>query len=126
MRAMIKAAAAAAILLVATPALAMTVENSSPAGMAGARYLRGASSFAGSPTSGLQAALVGGGLRTDGGQEFSGDGASSYGYLTSAGPTDPAKARDFEDELSTYRTPGVTVHYATAPGAPAAATPQAK
>jgi hypothetical protein len=129
MRAMIKAAAAAAVLLMATPALALTPETSpSPAGLAGARFLSSEAALTG-PTSGLQAALVGSGLRTDGEPEFSGDSATSYGYLTSAEPADPAKTvveRYFEDELATYRVPGTTVNYATAPGVQVVATPQGK
>jgi hypothetical protein len=128
-RVMIKAAAAAAVLLMAAPALAMTLESSpSPASLAGARFLNAHGPFAG-PAMGLQAAVVGSGLRTDGGSEFSGDGAASYGYLTSAEPADSAKRgaeRDFEDELTTDRVPGVTVHYATAPGGQVAPTLQGK
>ena len=118
MQAMIKAATAAALLLMATPALAWTPESSpSAAALAGARYLNDQPALAG-PISNLQAAIVGHGLRTDGGAEFSGDSATSYGYLTSAEPKDPTKRgeeREFEDELVTSRTPGTTVVYATAP-----------
>ena len=129
MRATIKAAAAAAVLMMATPALAMTPEASpSAASLAGARFLNSQPAIGG-PFSNLQADIVGFGLRTDGRAEFSGDGAGSYGYLTSAEPTDPAKRvpeRAFEDELPNDRVPGVTVHYATAPGARVVATPQGK
>jgi hypothetical protein len=126
---MIKAAAAASVLLMATPVLALTPESSpSAASLAGARYLNARSAFAG-PAIGLQAAMVGSGLRTDGSPEFSGDGAASYGYLTSAEPAESATKgveRDFEDELATYRVPGVTVHYVAAPGGQVVATPQGK
>jgi hypothetical protein len=126
---MIKAAAAAAVLLTATPVLAMTLESSpSRASLAGARFLNAKAPFAfAGPASSLQAAMVGSGLRTDGGMEFSGDSAASYGYLTSAEPADSATRgveRDFEDELPTYRAPGLTVHYARPPEGVAA--PQGK
>lgn len=130
MRAMIKAAAAAAILLTATPALAMTSQSSpSPAGVKAARFLSDAAALTG-PISGRQAAFVGGGLRTAGGLEFAGDSAGSYGYFLSAEPRDPAKTgvveRAFEDELVTYRAPGTTINYTRAPGGQVVATPQGK
>lgn len=128
MRVMIKAAAAAVVLLIAAPALALTTAGPSAASFAGARFLHDQASLAG-PISNLQGAVVGFGLRTDGQAEFSGDTAGSYGYLTSAEPSDPSKAvasPSFQDELpTTYRTPGVTVYYGMAPGGRAAATPQA-
>lgn len=124
---MIKAAAAAAVLM-ATPALALTTNAPSAASFAGAQYLHDQAALAG-PISNLQGAVIGFGLRTDGQAEFSGDGAGSYGYLTSAEPSDPSKAvvsPYFQNELpTTYRTPGVTVYYGKAPGGQAAATPQA-
>lgn len=128
MRAMITAAGAAAVLLTATSVLAMTRESPSPAGMKGAQFLNGQAHLVGS-FSDLQARMVGGGLRTDGLEAFSGDGASSYGYLLSAEPADSAKAgaeRAFEDELPTPRAaPGTTVYYAKTPSTQAVA-PQAK
>lgn len=130
MRATIKAATAAAALLTAAPALALTVESTpSPAALAGARFLHAAAALTGGGGAGLLAAVVGGGLRTDGRPEFAGDASTSYGYLTSAEPSDPATTvvePSFEDELATYRAPGTTVRYATAPGVQVVATPPGK
>ena len=127
MRVMIKAAAATVVLLTAAPALALTTSAPSAASFAGARFLHDQAALAG-PVTNLQGAVIGFGLRTDGQAEFSGDTSSSYGYLTSAEPSDPSKAvvsPDFQNELPTpYRTPGVTVYYGTAPGGQATAPPQ--
>lgn len=129
MRVMIKAAAAAVVLLTAAPALALTTASTpSAASLAGARFLNDAAALEG-PISNLQGAVVGFGLRTDGRAEFSGDSSGSYGYLTSAEPADPSKAvvaPYFENELPTYRTPGVTVYYGKAAGGQVAATPHGK
>lgn len=127
MRAMMTAAGAAAVLLTATSVLAMTRESPSPAGMKGAQFLNGQAHLAG-PFSDLQARMVGSGLRADGLEAFSGDGASSYGYLLSAEPAGSTKAgadRSFEDELPTYRAPGTTIYYAKTPRAQGVA-PQPK
>jgi hypothetical protein len=119
MRAMIKAAVAAAALLTAAPVLALTPQSTpTRAGTAALRFLS-----SGPDSSGLQDSVVGGGLRTDGRSDFSGDGSVSLGYLLTAEPKDHAKSavRYFEDDLATSRTPGVTVYHA-----PAAPAPQGK
>jgi hypothetical protein len=122
MHAMIKAAIAAAALLAATPVAALTVQNTSAAGMQGANFLRSSAALTGDDSN-VQANVVGFGLRTDGQQEFAGDGSGSLGYLTTADRAHPTSEPVFENELpTTYRTPGVTTHYTTT----AAAAPQAK
>jgi hypothetical protein len=124
MRALIKAAAAAGALL-ATPALAMTVEPTpSGAALQADHFLADAAKLAGG--SGPHDVVTRSTLRFDGTPEYGDEGAASYGYLTSSSPTDPAKAgprREFEDELPNYRTPGV-VTYGPGMRAHAVATPK--
>jgi hypothetical protein len=124
MRVMIKAAAAAATLLIAAPALAMTPQTEpTHATMVANSFLH--FNAAASGPSDLQAQVVGRGLRADGLAEFSGDGSESYGYLLTSEPKKAANGvteRYFEDDLPTYRAPGTTINYATK----AAAAPQGK
>jgi hypothetical protein len=124
MRALIKAAAAAGALL-ATPALAMTVEPTpSAAALQADHVLADAAKLVGG--SGPHDVVTRSTLRFDGTPEYGDLGAASYGYLTST--TDPAKAgprREFEDELPTYRTPGV-VTYGPGMGAHAVAAQNPK
>jgi hypothetical protein len=125
MHAVIKAAAAAGALL-ATPALAMTVEPTpSAAALQADHFLADAAKLVGG--SGPHDVVTSSTLRFDGTPEYGEGGAASYGYLTSTSPAGPAKAgaqREFDNELPNYRTPGV-VTYGPGMGAHAVATPQA-
>jgi hypothetical protein len=113
--------AALAVLAIAVPASAFTQQTAASSPEDPDMRLESAGSS-------LQGAVMRSSLRADGGADDAGDGAVSFGYLTSTSATGPATAgaqREFDNELPNVRTPGV-VTYGPGMAAKAAAIPSPK
>jgi phosphatidate phosphatase APP1 len=115
--------AALAVLAIAVPASAFTQQTAASGASPEDPDMRLESAG-----SSLQGAVMRSSLRMDGSADDAGDGAVSFGYLTSTSAKDPATAgaqREFDNELPNVRTPGV-VTYGPGMRAHAVATPQGK
>jgi hypothetical protein len=115
--------AALAVLAIAVPASAFTQQTTASSASPEDPDMRLESAG-----SSLQGAVMRSSHLVDGSADDAGDGAVSFGYLTSTsatGRTTAGAQREFDNELPNVRTPGV-VTYGPGMAAKAAATPSTK